>query len=635
MQLWRDTGNRRKAIEVLQGLDSDRRPQWLDTIRDLLLEIGDVEGVRDLAREFERDGRPFRRARECYALLLERDPQDAAALRAMAELHVRLGEEAEAARLWEKLVTMDQPRGVYRRRLIDFYRNQGTDHELADWVGERRSAYQPRSQAGHETAMRHLEELISEGDATLDEKLEVLNEKFSLGNYQEVERLVAGNRDLAKSAQGVFILCSALFEEGRIYEAQTQIAEARELDQDHELKGRLASLESRIRSALLDSQLRDLSKRVRENPRDLDLRFEYIDRMAASGSTDKVVGELEELLLSDAGQRDRVVAEINKLLASHGENFRLLDYLSDIHYRERDLDKVHELLLRKARESMHPDQILLEGMTKILNEKPDHLPALLSMVQYEARKSNDRATLEFLDRYYSAGGEHTQDLLILEFEACERAGMAERAAQTGQELLRLNPTDVQLLLYFANNQMTARKYSEAIGYLQRASAIEPDDRAIRRLLKECEEKRKRARIDELKETLDRSPSDFRVREELGDLYHDFGQLTEAIIEYQKAALGDRSHNVPRAKLGYVLLQKGLYADAEEALAETELKLDQSVEELMKIKALFYSSAELFEGERQEDRALQLYKRIFRIDAGYRDVVQRVERLQHLGTKKKK
>jgi tetratricopeptide (TPR) repeat protein len=149
-----------------------------------------------------------------------------------------------------------------------------------------------------------------------------------------------------------------------------------------------------------------------------------------------------------------------------------------------------------------------------------------------------------------------------------------------------------------------------------------------------DEKRKRARIAEIQALFAKGASTPELHEELGDLFHDFGQLNEAIAEYQRSALNDRERRIARAKLGYVLARKGMYLEADEALQEADLRSDLSAEAQSSLKALFYSSAQMMEEDGQDERALDLYRRIFRVDAAYRDVVSHIERLQRSDKKRR-
>jgi tetratricopeptide (TPR) repeat protein len=435
--------------------------------------------------------------------------------------------------------------------------------------------------------------------------------------------------------EGAYLLAATLYETDRFREALKEVERARELDgETPELRSRISGVEHRIRTQVVEQELRELGERVKVEPDNFELRFQYYDRLVASGSADRVVVDLEDILTRTPDMRDRVVQEIGGFLERHGRNFRLLSYLSDIHLREQDWDRVFELHEEMARESLHGTRTVHDGATKILQNKPDHCPSLLALARHAGEAGHDSNAADFLDRYYAAGGEKTRDVLALEFDVCCRGTDRQRAAQVGANLVELCPGDTDLLMKLGWLAAADGRFPDAIGYLNRVLVLEPENSQARVLTRDYEQKQKRARIDELRSCLKNIPEeDARIQMELGDLHHDFGQMNEAIVAYQKAALGNRTRNIAQAKLGYVLASKGMHSDAEETLSEVELRVDQPPEEQTKLKALLYRSAELMEEEKEMSRALHVYKRIFRVDAGYRDVVSKIERLQRLEKKK--
>jgi tetratricopeptide (TPR) repeat protein len=227
-------------------------------------------------------------------------------------------------------------------------------------------------------------------------------------------------------------------------------------------------------------------------------------------------------------------------------------------------------------------------------------------------------------------------VLQLEFDLAYAIGDETRALTVGQELLPLAAQNKTLLLALAQLWAKRGKFSEAVALATRALALDPQDGVVRALVKQYEESQRRSRIAELRQALTNDPEhDAPLHLELGDLLHDFGELNEAIVEYQRATLGQTCGNIARAKLGYVLASKGLFGEAEETLNEVQLHVGQPSEESAKLKALLYRAAELMEKSGEISAALKIYKRVFRVDAGYRDVVAKIERLQHMEKKEKK
>jgi tetratricopeptide (TPR) repeat protein len=249
------------------------------------------------------------------------------------------------------------------------------------------------------------------------------------------------------------------------------------------------------------------------------------------------------------------------------------------------------------------------------------------MTRIAARKRAFVTALEYLNQYHASGGPITGETALIEFEACRGLHKNRQALATGEVLLKMHPDNTDLLMEMASLLADDGNYQGALGCLYRARDADRESATVRKLIAEYEEKKKRARIDELAKMVAEHPDGAQHHEELGDLYHDFGQWNDAIVAYQRAALSRDLHDIASAKLGYVLACKGMFAEAQEAFNEAGLRIDQPADEQKKVKALLFSAAEIMETEKHTDLALGLYKRVFRVDAGYRDVVGRIERLQ--------
>lgn len=613
ISLWEQSGNKRKALDALLKLPSEERRHWSDHIRELMFEVGDVAEIRALCREFEHDGPPFKRAKEAYYRLLSRHPDDIATIEAVVELCRRTNEQEEQKHLLKRLVDLCPTNPEYRRQLIELCRWQGRADEV----------------------LLQLDALVDSGYATKEEKLEAANEHFSLADYECVEKIIRGAPDLRGSMEAACLLASSYFEAGRIDDAQTEIQRAKTLreDQSPEIRGKITSLETRIQNLLRERELEALAQEVARRPDDLDLKFRYFSLLVANGSADKVVVALEDLLQQHPELRERIEKEIHSMISQHGRNFRLMSYLSDLYLREKQWDKVYDIYVEMAADTIHGPKLIHEGAQKILKENPAHHRSLLFLAKQAAEAGRDQSALDYLERYYQAQGEPTPDILRLEFQLLMRTGQKERAVEVGQKLLQSAPADKDLLVALAQFAAEAGKYADALVYLNRALVLTPHDDELRKLANEYEEKKRRARIRELLNSLTNDKDkDGSAHMELGDLYHDFGQLNEAIVEYQKAARSQEFANLAYAKLGYVLATKGLYGEAQEMLDNVQLRDDQPAEESGKLKALLYRAAVLMENDSEFDKASAIYKRIFLVDAGYRDVVEKIEKLQHLKRK---
>jgi len=612
---WLTTGRKHDVLRELQALPPAERTPWMDTLRDLVFEIGDMESQRAFCREVElSEGPPYQKTHACYSRMLERHPDDTETYRALIQIARRRGDAEHAAQLLEHLLAHDPHGGLEdRRNLVSFY-----------WTkGDRQST------------LRHLNRIYLSGQANLDEKVRLLEENFAEGDYARVEEMVAHDEDLRSNARALSNLAFSLWEAGRLEESREYVKKARELEPDAALQTNLDALEGNIKARQLANSLEELRERVRENPEDLDLRFEYYDKLVPSGKADRVVIELEQLLDRHPEHRARVEREIRWLLTRHGRNFRLLDYLGDLYMRDGDFDRAFELYEERVQGEIQSDTLLHESAQKVLARAPEHKPALLSEVRFHQKQNDYSTALGYLERYYASGGEANVGLRELEFEAAIAGGNRERAEEVGKLLLDERPEDAGLLTRMSEIATELQHFDDAAAYLDAAQKIDPENHLYRRMLKQSEEKRKLARMEEIAQLIKDGQATDDLHEELGDLHHDFGHLNEAMAEYQRASHGAADRRRARAKLAYVLARKGMHEEADETLHETELRPDLPAEELNALKALFYTCAELMEEDGDDERALNSFRRVFRVDASYRDVVTHVERLQRSEQQKKK
>jgi len=331
---------------------------------------------------------------------------------------------------------------------------------------------------------------------------------------------------------------------------------------------------------------------------------------------------------------DRVVAEISAMMKRHGRNSRLLIYLSDIYLRKRDWDNMHKTIQEMAAISLQPEAVLMEGAERILNEKPDYPPALLVYSRQLFKLGRYHKALDALDGYYAAHDSSNGQTLQFEYDVCKAAGDTKRALRIGDELLKQNPNQIGLLNGQADLCEQLALYEQGAEYLQHVEKLSDEPAQVRLRIREFDEKRKRARIAELQKIVEENPKDAKAFVEMGDLYHDFTQFNDAIVAYQKAAHAAPSQNVAKAKLGYVLERKGMHAECDDIIGQVELTVDQPADEQAELKALLYATGEMLEENEQFQLAVAIYRRIFRVDAGYRDVVGRIEYIERFGGKKK-
>ena len=128
-------------------------------------------------------------------------------------------------------------------------------------------------------------------------------------------------------------------------------------------------------------------------------------------------------------------------------------------------------------------------------------------------------------------------------------------------------------------------------------------------------------LENCRERADRYPTMLEFRFELGVRLFRVGDINEAIQTFQRAQNSPAHKLRALCYLGQCFMQRGMYDMAlsqfEKALEGTSTFNDQK-------KELVYLLASVHESQGREEEAAALYKSIYEVDIGYRDVAKKVE-----------
>jgi tetratricopeptide (TPR) repeat protein len=192
-------------------------------------------------------------------------------------------------------------------------------------------------------------------------------------------------------------------------------------------------------------------------------------------------------------------------------------------------------------------------------------------------------------------------------------------------LVERDPRNAEPLLALAELYRHHGRNEDAIATLRHAMSIDDRTPAIYERLRQMEAEAKEERYFELKGLLEKDTDNRDLHVEMGDIYMERGENIQAVKHFQVAARDPRLRNLCSAKQAACLAYRRLYDLAEEQLNNVILDPvgDPNVRE---IKRLLYSIAATYETDKLMAQAFSVYKRIFRVDAGYRDVARRIEEM---------
>ncbi len=153
----------------------------------------------------------------------------------------------------------------------------------------------------------------------------------------------------------------------------------------------------------------------------------------------------------------------------------------------------------------------------------------------------------------------------------------------------------------------------------------PSEPAAQANVRELTEALHRTELEHYRLCVENYPTDLSARYEYALRLMRNGRYNEAIPLFQDAQKDPRRRISAMDKIGYCFFMKGWYADAidvfSRAIDAYEIKDDAIAKELR------YNLARAHESQGDQERALELYRRIAQLDFGYKDVSERVDRLR--------
>lgn len=128
-------------------------------------------------------------------------------------------------------------------------------------------------------------------------------------------------------------------------------------------------------------------------------------------------------------------------------------------------------------------------------------------------------------------------------------------------------------------------------------------------------------VEECQKQVERYPTDYGIRFEMGVLYFQTGKYSEAITEFQKAQQNPHKRLAAMGYLAQCYAQKKMYDFAARTLQNAikeKLVFDEEKKELT------YNLGNVLESMGKKGEAVEQYKLIYEVDSSYKDVATKVE-----------
>jgi tetratricopeptide (TPR) repeat protein len=322
---------------------------------------------------------------------------------------------------------------------------------------------------------------------------------------------------------------------------------------------------------------------VKNSPKDVDLAIEFAHACAEAGDPKK-----GERLLSDLYRENPTNGELNQALKDISARTTLTEggyaALEDGKGSYRDIlkNKQEAVLLEQEKRTVKNedvnDKLIREYETRLQSE-PGNLKVVRSLAEiYTEKKQFDKA-LELYDRVKNS--EMGNDPTL------EQAITKTKVKQFDAQIEQINP--------FAPD------------HAQQVEKLKADKLNFQ--------------VEDCQKRVEKYPTDFAIRFEMGVLYFQIGKYSEAIQEFQKAQQNPHKRLSSMGYLAQCYAKKKMYDFAARTL-QNAIKEKPIFDE--EKKEFVYNLAGVLETMGKKDDAIEQLKLIYDVDSAYKDVAARVE-----------
>jgi tetratricopeptide (TPR) repeat protein len=307
---------------------------------------------------------------------------------------------------------------------------------------------------------------------------------------------------------------------------------------------------------------------------------------------------------SAAGEGEKAEQVMAELMRQHPGDLKLADELKDISARKtlaeggydalsdgtgsyRDIlkDKDRSVQLEQEGRQIKTDDVALKHIAKLeaeLVQEPNNMKKLRSVAElYTQQKDFDRALATY-NR-------------IIEKEGAADSSLQKAIAET-----------------------TIKKFDQA---LEKLALLAPQTPDYAEKSAQIKAERDNYILSEIRQRAERYPGDLGIRFELAEQLFKAGRISEAMREFQKAQANPHKRIQSLAYLGQCFAGLGMYdmaaSQLQAALKEKPVFDDEK-------KEMTYALASVLQKMGKLDEADELYKQIFQVDMGFKDVMAKVE-----------
>lgn len=603
-----------EALKLMEKHGVDQEEEALARYAQLLLAEGQVERACVVAKDLgDVEGIPFRRSQALLREVLSRVSDYIPALNTLAAQAERMALKEQRLRWLEKSLAANPRQDEVREKLILIYRDLAQTQRLEQLLREKL-----RDHPGDPQLRLEYAELLHQNGRT-EQALENLEELISRPNPP------------AKA----YALQAQIFFENRDWDQVRRFAEqGLKHPQAAQVEKILQGLLRRVDQEVLTQEVAAVLDQARNNPQDVALQMEALNKLINGGHAEKVVAQADHILAHHPEEREAVVARLQRYADDPKVPFRILNLLADLLANSGRYEETISVITIMGSRAIDRLATIREGAEKILRRSPHHLPTLSLLGDTYREHGKYTEMIHAYSLYLSQGGDETEEIdraLADAYIALEDYENARRFVRT---LLDNEQADNELLERVIPLALKADKPEDAAEYLKLLELRDPACPMLRKLKDQVQAGLGERRFTFLKAELDSGKAGGEALEQLGDIALEMQRYSEAITYYQRGSRDREDANRARrcqAKLALCYMRKRLDDMASETLREITLSLDDDPQELATIMDILYEIGNLFAEFKFYNKAEKVYKQLCKIDAGYRDVLKKVESLRAGGS----
>ncbi|MCF7669233.1 MAG: tetratricopeptide repeat protein [Verrucomicrobia bacterium] len=341
------------------------------------------------------------------------------------------------------------------------------------------------------------------------------------------------------------------------------------------------------------------------------------DAAMVAGFTKTAILSLELALKNDPGAKD-IRMKLATALADDGKIPRAEEMLSELSRAYPNDNKISQAL-----KDLTVKRTMVEGGYEGLSGGEGSYRDILKDKKEAVRIEQEQREVKSADV--------TTDLLTEYEERLKEEPKNYKLMRTIAELYaQRNDYDKSLEYYgrlleseVGNDPSLDRAYSNTVVRKFNFDIEQLDSQApdYEETVKDLERRRDEFKLQAGRNRVEKYPADLQIRFEMGQLYYEAGKVMEAIQEFQKSQANPHRRIASLHYLGRCFAARNMNDLAvrsfQNALKEKELFDDEK-------KGIIYDLGCVLEKMDKKQEAIELFKQIFEVDIGYKDVAARVD-----------